>query len=106
MVPDFLLFTLNDEVVLLPKTSAVRRADRERQFMIECKQNIVRDHMDHPLYMFGADTFHPTYVPLAGGFYCSRPAAQRGYSYFDGNKRNSRKQSLDVKCDRCKNPCL
>ena len=48
MVADYFLFTLNSEVALLPKMWAVPRA--ERNFIIQCKQKIVRDHMDHPVH--------------------------------------------------------
>ena len=47
MVADYLLFTLNYEVALLPKMLAVPRA--ERNFIFQCKQNIVCDHMGHPV---------------------------------------------------------
>ena len=46
MVTDYLLFTLNYEVALLPKIWAVPRA--ERNFTIQSKQKIVCAHMDHP----------------------------------------------------------
>ena len=47
MAVDCLLSTSNYEVALLPKMWAVPRA--ERNFIIQSKQKIARDDMDHPV---------------------------------------------------------
>ena len=47
MVADYLLFTLNYEVAVLPKMLAVPGV--KSNFMIQYKQRIVLDHTDHPV---------------------------------------------------------
>ena len=64
MVADYVLFTLHFEIALGPRHCP--NFGKKRNFIIECKQKIVRDHTQHPyrsertFVIFGKKTKYPS----------------------------------------------